>query len=140
MKKILSITAAIISPYVLSAQDFDVHAVNHDIFNICAVIFMAGLIMLFLLTILKRIVDFRLKSKIVDKGIPENIISSILQSNPKEDRNINIKWFAILAGLGVALTIIKFTLPLGIHSVAIMAFCIAASFLGYFFFIKYSEK
>jgi len=140
MKKILSITTAIISPFVLNAQDFDVHSVNHDIFNICAVIFMAGLIMLFILTILKRIVDFRLKSKIVDKGIPENIVSSILQTNPKEDRNINIKWFAILAGLGVALTIINYTLPLGIHSVAIMAFCIAASFLGYFFFIKSSEK
>jgi hypothetical protein len=140
MKKIFITTAAIISPFVLNAQDFYSPGMNHDIFNICAVIFMAGLIMLFLLTILKRIVDFRLKSKIVDKGIPENIVSSILQSNPKEDRNINIKWFAILAGLGVALTIIKFTMPLGIHSVAIMAFCIAGSFLGYFFFIKYSEK
>jgi hypothetical protein len=76
----------------------------------------------------------------VEKGISENIASSILQTNPKEDRNINIKWFAILAGLGTALTIINFTLPLGIHSLAIMAFCIASSFLGYFFFIKYSEK
>jgi hypothetical protein len=96
--------------------------------------------MLFILTIMKRIVDFRLKSKIVEKGIPENIVSSILQTNPKEDRNINIKWFAILAGLGAAFVIIKFTLPLGIHSLAIMAFCIAASFLGYFFFIRSSEK
>lgn len=96
--------------------------------------------MLFILTVLKRVVDFRLKNKIVEKGIPENIVASILQTNPKEDRNMNIKWFAILAGLGVAFTLINFTLPLGIHSLAIMAFCIAASFLGYFFFIKYSDK
>jgi len=80
--------------------------------------------------------DYRLKNKIVEKGIPENIASSILQTNPKEDRNINIKWFAILAALGVGFTIIYYTLPLGIHSLAIMAFSIAVSFLGYFFFLS----
>jgi hypothetical protein len=140
MKKIISTTTAIISPFLLNAQDFGTPGIDHEVFNICATIFVIGLFMLFILTIMKRIVDFRLKSKIVEKGIPENIVSSILQANPKEDRNINIKWFAILTGLGAAFAIIKFTLPLGIHSLAIMAFCIAASFLGYFLFIRSSEK
>jgi hypothetical protein len=63
-----------------------------------------------------------------------------LQTNPNENRNVNIKWFAVLTGLGAGLTIIYYTLPFGIHSLAIMAFCIAASFLAYFFFLKYSEK
>ena len=140
MKKIISTTAAVISPIILSAQDSYSHSMEGEVFRTIATIFTVGLFMLFILTILKRIFDFRLKNKIVEKGIPESLVSSILQANPKEDRNINIKWFAILAGLGTALTIINFTLPLGIHSLAIMAFCIAASFLGYFFFIKYSEK
>jgi hypothetical protein len=83
--------------------------------------------------------EYRLKNKIVERGIPENVASSILQTNPKEDRNTNIKWAAILAGLGAGFTIIYYTLPLGIHSLAIMAFSVAASFLSYFFFLKQSE-
>ena len=62
------------------------------------------------------------------------------RTNPKEDRNINIKWFAILTGIGMGLTIINYTLPLGIHPLAIIAFSIAASFLGYFLFLKQDEK
>jgi Zn-dependent protease with chaperone function len=74
----------------------------------------------------------------VDKGVPENIASSILQTNSKESRHINIKWFALLAGIGAGLTIVNYTLPLGIHSLAIMMFSISLSFLGYFFYLKLS--
>lgn len=140
MKKIISIAVAITTPFAVNAQASNSPEINQEIFNICATIFVVGLFMVFILTILKRIVDFRLKNKIVEKGIPENIVSSILQTNPKEDRNINIKWFAILAGLGTGLTIINYTTPLGIHSLAIMAFSISLSFLGYYFFVKQTQK
>lgn len=140
MKKIISIAAVIATPFVVNAQNTNTPIIDKEIFNICATIFAVGLFMIFILVILKRIMDYRLKNKIVEKGIPENVASSILQTNPKEDSNINIKWFAILTGLGAALTIIYYTLPLGIHSLAIMAFCIAASFLSYFFFLKKSER
>ena len=140
MKKIISIATVITSPFLVNAQTTNTPYIDKDIFNICASIFVVGLFMIFILVIIKRLMDYRLKNKIVDKGISENIASSILQTNPKEDRNINIKWFAILTGLGVGLTIVYYTQPLGIHSLAIMAFCIAASFLGYYFTIKQSEK
>lgn len=125
---------------MLKAQGTVAAQFNEEIFRVVSTIFVVGLFMIFILGILKRIMDFRLRNKIVDKGIPENVVSSILQTNPKDDRNSNIKWFAILTGLGTGLTLIYYTLPLGIHSLAIMAFCIAASFLGYFFFLKLSEK
>lgn len=140
MKKIISIATVITTPFFVNAQNINTPTIDKEIFNVCATIFVVGLFMIFILVILKRIMDYRLKNKIVEKGIPENIASSILQTNPKEDRNINIKWFAILTGLGAGLNIIYYTLPLGIHSLAIMAFCIAASFLGYFFFLKQSER
>lgn len=139
MKKIICILSSISFPFFLNAQDGNTET-DKEIFNICASIFTVGLFMIFILAIVKRVLDHRLKNKIVEKGIPENIIASILKTNPKEDININIKWFAILAGLGTGLSVIYFTLPLGIHSLAIMAFCIAASFLGYFLFLKRSEK
>ena len=140
MKQLISIVAIIAAPFVVNAQNTNTPDIYNPIFNACASIFVLGLFMIFILVILKRVMDYRLKNKIVEKGIPENVASSILQTNPKADRNINIKWFALLTGLGAGLTIIYYTPPLGIHSLAIMAFCIAASFFGYFFFLKQLEK
>ena len=139
MKKIISVVATIAAPFVVNAQSIN-PAIDKEIFNVCATIFVVGLFMIFILVILKRSMDYRLKNKIIEKGVPENVVSSILKKNPKEDRNINIKWFALLTGLGAGLTIIYYTLPVGIHSLAIMTFCIAASFLGYFIFLRQSEK
>lgn len=139
MKKIIYIVIIAVTPVIANAQN-NTQGIDEDVFNECAAIFTAGLFMVFILAIIRRIMDYRIKNKIVEKGIPENIALSILQTSPKENRNTNIKWFALLAGIGTGLTIIYYTLPLGIHSLAIMAFCIAASFLGYYFFLKQSEK
>ena len=138
MKKIVSILIAGSIPYFAAADngsDFD-----RATFNVCSVIFLIGMFMLFILTILKRVMDHRLKNKIIDKGIPENLVASVLQPGTEKDRDINIKWCAILTGLGLGLTIVYNQQPLGIHSLAIMSFCIAASFLGYFLFLRFSEK
>lgn len=111
-----------------------------EVFRAIAVIFTLWLFMFFILTILKRVLDHRLKNKIVDKGISENMASSILQTSPNEGKHINIKWFAILAGVGAGLAIVNYTQPLGIHSLAIMAFCISLSFLGYYLFLRQADK
>jgi hypothetical protein len=42
--------------------------------------------------------------------------------------------------LGAGLMIVNYTQPLGIHSLAIMAFSISLSFLGYYFFIRQAGK
>lgn len=112
---------------------------NMEVFNVCATIVAFILVMVFVLTVLKRVLEYRLKNKIADKGISENIASSILQTT-KDDGSPNIKWFLILTCLGIGLTIINYTLPLGIHSLAIMSFSIAVSFLGYHIFLKRSGK
>lgn len=139
MKKILSLAIILTTPFFVNAQNGD-QSIDKEIFRICATIFVIGLVMLFIILILKRILDYRLKNKIVENGIPENVISSILQTAPKENGDTNIKWFSILAGLGVGLIIVNYTQPLGIHSFAIMALCISVSFLGYYFFLKKTEK
>jgi len=140
MKKILSLLSIVTMPFLVSAQDGISTEFDRKIFEICATIFVVGLFMIFILTIMKRILDHRLKNKILERGITDSVALSILQTNPNENRNINIKWFAILTGLGAGLTIVDFTRPLGIHSLAIMTFCIAASFLGYYYFLRKSEK
>lgn len=143
MKK--AILLAIISPlpFLSNAQNGfpgqNIH-LNMEVFNVCATILVIILAMIFVLSLLKRMLEYRIKNKIADKGIPESLASSILQSNTKEDGSVNFKWFSILAGLGAGLTIVNYTLPLGIHSLAIMSFSIAASFLGYHYFLKRAEK
>lgn len=129
----------LLAPLAINAQG-EFNPEYTKIFEISATILTVILFMAFLLAILKWILEHRLKNKIIDKGVSENLVASVLQTTTKQDGNANIKWFAILAGIGAGLTIVNFTLPLGIHSLAIMFFSTAASFLGYYFFIKKTEK
>ena len=59
---------------------------------------------------------------------------------PLDNVEIGSNWIKLLTALGLGLTIITYTMPLGIHSIAIMAFCIAAAYLGFYFFTRQSEK
>ena len=145
MKKILAIIPASLVGYMVNAQDNGqpVYLMRYDseMFQIAAAIFVVGMFMYFIITIMKRIFEHRLKNKIVDKGISENIAHSILETKTTEDNKYaNVKWFAILAGIGMGLTGVNYTQPLGFHSLAIMAFSISLSFLGYYFFIRNTEK
>ena len=138
MKKIIT---TVIATFVIVAANAQGNSeFDRNVFEACAVIFVMLAIMVFILAVIKKIMDYRLKNKIVDKGISENIASSILQTTPHEGINANIKWFAILAGIGAGLMIVNYTQPLGFHSVAIMAFSTSLSFLGYYFFIRQSGK
>ncbi|SRR5258706_12810727 len=142
MKKLITIIIATLTVVSLNAQgDHDrqnYFSSDTPAFRAFTSIFAVALFMLFILTIMKRVFEYRLKNKVIDKGISENIISSILQKNDGEDKHINIKWFALLTGVGAGLTIVYYTQPLGIHSLAIMAFSVALGFLGYFFYLKQS--
>ncbi len=144
MKKIIKAAVLLLAPFVINAQggeaSFQGTYVDRDVFRISATIFTVILFMAFLLAILKWVLEHRLKNKIIDKGVSENLVASVLQATTKQDGNANIKWFAILTGIGAGLTIVNYTLPLGIHSLAIMFFSTAASFLGYYLFVKKTEK
>ena len=114
---------------------------NSEMFQIIATIFVVGMFMYFIIDIMRRIFEHRLKNKIVDKGISENIAQSILATqSPDENKYSNVKWFAILAGIGLGLTGVNYTQPLGFHSLAIMAFSMSLSFLGYYFFTRSAGK
>ena len=141
MKKIITIIAAGILSFSVNAQgDLDLEF-RPEVFRSVAAIFVVGMFMYFIINIMKRIFEHRLKNKIVDKGISENIAQSILASQTTEDNKYaNVKWFAILAGIGIGLTGVNYTQPLGFHSLAIMAFSISLSFLGYYFFTRSSGK
>jgi len=136
MKKILAVSLALVTGTAVWAQGDNGINIDHSVFNIIATIFLIYLCMVFILSILKRMLEFRLKNKIIDKGIADHLATSILQTEAGNDKHINLKWFLILAGTGAGLIIVYYTMPLNIHSLAIMAFSISLSFLGYFIYLK----
>lgn len=139
MKKIITIATVCSVSFTANAHDSGFEY-NEELFQIAAAIFVVGMFMYFIMNIIKRIFEHRLKNKIVDKGISENIAQSILETKTGESKYANIKYFAILAGIGIGLTGVNYTQPLGFHSLAIMAFSISLSFLGYYLFIRNTEK
>jgi hypothetical protein len=139
MKKSLSVLAIVFSPFILAAQEVENNHIDREVFRTSSVILVIAMFMLFFLAIIRKFIDFRIKNKIVDKGIPESMASSLLQTNPNEDRNSYIKWGTVIAGLGVGLTIVNYTLPLGFHSLAIMAFCVSISLIAYYLLIRYLD-
>ena len=140
MKNTFLIIIDITSALVANEQNDSVSPVDKDILVGIGMLTLIALISFTILTIIKRWMDYRLKNRSIDNGLSESVINSILQDGANRNKNSNIKWFAILAGVGTALTIINYTLPLGIHSIAIMTFSVSASFLGYFFFLKYTDN
>ena len=139
MKKIITIATIFSLGFTANAHD-NAFEFNEEMVQVAAAVFVVGMFMYFIINVMKRIFEHRLKNKIVDKGISENIAQSILETKTSESKYANIKYFAILAGIGIGLTGVNYTQPLGFHSLAIMAFSISLSFLGYYFFTRNAEK
>lgn len=143
MKKIFVTISAIAFALSSNAQDnnnfepFKDRQFIFDSVNICAVLLVIYLLSSFILRIIRQSLDFKLRSKIIDKGTSEPIVAQILQpESNKEKRNYLLQWFFVLAAIGLGFTIMNITKPFGLHSLAIMAFSIAAGFGGYYFFTR----
>jgi hypothetical protein len=114
--------------------------IDPDVYRVGVVILIIIIGLAFLLTILRNILDHKLKNKMLDKGISDELVTSILQRDSQSTKNISIKWFLVLLATGIGLFITKRYLPLGIHSIGIMAVCIAVAFLGYSLYLNRVKK
>ena len=140
MKKIIIALVIFFSPCYSYAQD-QVQLGNgtyipNEYFRIGASILVLYFLISFILSITRSILDFRLKSKMIDRGVSEKVAEQFLQPQNKDSKAQAMKAFLILAGIGLGLSVINLTTPIGIHSFAIMAFTISLSFLAYFFFVR----
>jgi hypothetical protein len=143
MKKISSTLFVVLLSLAAMAQDnqenfdpFKDRQFLFDVLNISAILLVVYGIASFILQIIKNSLDFKLKNRMLDKETAPTIISQLLQPNKKENRDIVMQWFFILAGIGVGLTLVNIFKPFGLHSLAILAFSLAAGFLGYYIFGK----
>jgi hypothetical protein len=102
------------------------------------VLFMAFLV--FMLTILvKYFLDYRLKNKLIDRGMSEPLTAYLLDKNDREKQNEAIKLAILFCGIGLGLLLTYLTAPIHIHSLAMMAFSLGLSYLAYFFYLRRSN-
>jgi hypothetical protein len=144
MKKFFFITIATLAPVALFAQEYyrlpDNRQMSSQLISIPAMIFVLYLVGAFILHIIRITLDHRLRSKLVDKGVTDKVAGQFLQPASRDLRSQALKWCLMLTGTGIGLTAVYYTLPLDIHSLAIMAFSIALSYLAYFLYLKYTEQ
>jgi hypothetical protein len=146
MKRITTIAAIMLASFAANAQivQDDKAIIDKDfmreLLTNCGVLLGLFLISTFFLTLFRTYLDSKLKNKLIDKGASENVVTQLLQPLKKDSKLEPLKWFSILAGIGLGLSLIGAFQPLGIHSLAIMSFSLAAGFLAYYFFSKKVEN
>ena len=143
MKRRIFLFLVFTVPLMVFADDYhftEGTSFSRQLFEIPATLFAAWLLILFLISIVRLVLDNRLKFKMIDKEVSDKVVEQILQPTKNNTRGQAFKWFMILAGTGLGLGLVSTTLPFGIHSVAILVCCLSLSFLGYFFYIKREEN
>ncbi len=144
MRKVITFTIAIVTPFISTAQQRfqfpDGSQISREFIDYAAIILIVYLFIKLIMTLIRSRLDYRLKSRMIEKGVSEKIVEQFLQPQRHDAKNQSMKWFLLLTGGGIGLIILKFFLPMGIHSIAIMSLSIAISFLGYYYFLRQSEK
>jgi len=103
-----------------------------DAFHIGATLFLLYLCFNFVLDLLQRNLDHRIKSKAIAAGSSESMVSRLLARKKKDIRRGALAWICVLLAIGLGLSIINLTLPFGLHSMAILAFSIGAGLLAFY--------
>jgi predicted AAA+ superfamily ATPase len=98
------------------------------------------LAVLLIIQVTKYILDHKLRNKIIDRTISEQLANSILQKSAADKKDESVKWSILLLSLSGGLTVAYHTMPLHIHSLAIMAFSAGISYLIYFFYLQKKNK
>ncbi len=114
--------------------------ISRQIIDIPASILAVYIVSVFLISIVKAILNFRLRSRMIEKGVSIEIMNQLLQPDQSEAKKNAVKSFLVLSGIGLAVAINMFFLPVGIHSLVITIFCLAFSYLTYYFYLRRSDK
>ena len=143
MKKLSLIAVLLFSAVAVHAQPADrwYEAPVVDMMTRAVIIlFCMYLISSFILTFVRMILDHRIKQRMLEKGVSDDVARNFLHTDVRDVKGQTMKWFIIFLGIGIGFVLVKLTQPLGIHSIAIICFCIAFGYLAYYFFIRKIEN
>jgi len=142
-KAVLSITF-LAGSLATFAQDKPEPLITRDllysILNDGSMVIVIYLIANFIVRIIRYNFDYRLKGKIVEKQTEAGIVSQLVQPEKTNSMRTILQWFCTLLGIGIGFTIMTLTQPLGMHSLAIMAFSVAAGLGTYYYFGKQANS
>ncbi len=102
---------------------------------ILPIIFISFLVFM-LVSLVRYFLEYRLKNKLIDRGMSEQLSAYLLSKNDQEKYNEVIKLAILFCGIGAGLTMTYLTAPINIHSLAIIAFSLGLSYLAYFFYLR----
>jgi hypothetical protein len=152
MKKLFVCIISIASSTIVFAQDSIVKIysppypsldsdIDHSLNNSSSIesllpIFAITLVVILVIQVTRYILDHKLKNKIIDRSISEQLANSILEKGVADKKDDSIKWAFLLLGLSGGLTVSYYTMPLDLHSLAIIAFSLGLSYLAYFFYLR----
>ncbi|MFT3796615.1 hypothetical protein [Flavobacterium sp.] len=98
------------------------------------ILFMAFLVFM-LVSGIKYFLEFRLRNKMIDKGMSEQMLTHL--SNKNEDKvDDAIKLALLFSGLGIGLSLTYLAGPISMLSLAIMASSIGLSYFAYFCYLR----
>jgi hypothetical protein len=137
MKRIITSIALLFYSIAANAQTYYLfprdRGITTELMRSTVATIVLYIISVFLLSLIRIMLNARLKHKMLDKGVPAEVIADMLPR--KNELTIAIKWFSVLIAISIGLLIISF-FPLGIHSVIIMCFSVALGFLGFYLWAK----
>jgi len=137
MKSIIIVTALLFYSIAAKAQTYYLFPrdrnMTTELMRSTVAIIVLYIISAFLLALIRIILNHRLKNKMLEKGVPVEVIANMLPR--KNEQIIAIKWVSVLIAISVGFLIISF-LPPGIHSIIIMTVCVALGFLGFYLWAK----
>lgn len=96
------------------------------------------LVSAFIIKVIKTLQAARLKNKILEKGVPDELAAALLQPDKNEARDQAIKFFLVLANMAAGFFLVGYFDPSMMVTLGIMSGCLALSFLFYFMYIKRS--
>jgi hypothetical protein len=107
-----------------------------DVIHICAVITIIYLISSFIVQLVRRNFEFRLKSKIIERQPDQQVVDQLVRPEKGDQLNTVLQWICVLAAVGFGLIIMDNLRPFGLHSLAIMTLSVAAGLGAYYLFAK----
>lgn len=136
MKKILSILLITLLPAQGKAQAAGNTYIDRDQVALAVTILLVAFVLIFLLELIKRYLDHRLKEKVLESGASEQLAALLLQRDGQDLLRACIKWLAVFLGLACGFAIIAIGGLSVSAGLAVIAFCLSGSFLSYYIFLK----
>ncbi|MGN6294342.1 MAG: DUF6249 domain-containing protein [Chitinophagaceae bacterium] len=142
MKKLTVLAVILLSSVMVHAQRFDDRSVGiiEELTRSIIILFGMFLVGSFILIIFRQILDHRLKNRMLEKGASDELAAQFLRPDAKDVKRQTMKWFIIFLCIGAGFLFIDATQPIGLHSIAILCFCIALGYLAYYLFVRKIEN